>query len=316
MSQSRQHLIGLCLVLLVTMAIAPTITNAETTTNASTTTATSTSTNNTNISNLLTLLKSLMKQVEDLKKQIAGVQSELKDGLHEGTTDEDVKKVQELLATDPTLYPRGLVTGYYGPMTKEAVLRFQARHELRTTGEVDTETKALILEYFKERTNGQIPPGLLRAPGIDKKIKMRMTTENGEWRIKCEDKKGSGFLCKEKLEDDESEDSDEDEDSKHKNASSTKNISTTTVETAINDAEEAIQSLEDAISESSTSTKAIRKAENALADAEDKLAEAEEELADKKLRSAFEKAVKAKMIAEKGLAELQGKEYDEDEDDN
>ncbi|MEK7070253.1 MAG: peptidoglycan-binding protein, partial [Patescibacteria group bacterium] len=304
MSQSRQQLIGLCLVLLVTMAIAPATTNAQTatttaTSTATTTVATSTPTNNTNISNLLTLLKSLMKQVEDLKKQIAGVQSELKDGLQEGMTDEDVKKVQELLATDPTLYPRGLVTGYYGPMTKEAVSRFQARHELKVSGEVDSETKALILEYFKERTNGQIPPGLLRAPGIDKKIKMRMTTENGEWRIKCEDKKGAGFLCKEKLEDDE------DEESEDENASSTKNVSTTTVETAINDAEEAIQNLEDAISESSTSTKAIKKAENALDDAEDKLAEAEEELADKKLRSAFEKAVKAEMIAEKGLAELQ-----------
>ncbi|MBP9771107.1 peptidoglycan-binding protein, partial [Candidatus Gracilibacteria bacterium] len=193
-SNTRQYFVGLCFVILVALMALPSSTNAQTT---STTTPTASE-------NSLALIQSLMKQIEDLKAKLATlrgeVRSELKDGLKEGMTDEDVKKIQELLATDPTLYPRGLVTGYYGPMTKEAVLRFQARHELRTSGEVDAETKALILEYFKERTNGQIPPGLLRAPGIDKKIKLRLQEgENGRYELKCENKKGAGFLCKEKF---------------------------------------------------------------------------------------------------------------------
>ena len=156
-TQTKQYIVGLCFVILAAIMVMPSSASAETT---STTTATVTTT-----STQLALIQSLMKQIEDLKAKLATlrgeVRSELKDGLKEGMTDEDIKKVQELLATDPTIYPKGLVTGYYGPMTKEAILKFQARHELRTTGEVDAETKALILEYFKERTNGHIPPEFL-----------------------------------------------------------------------------------------------------------------------------------------------------------
>lgn len=194
MSQSRQYLIGLCFVLLVALAIAPTTTKAETS-SSTTTNATSTITapppGKTDVSSLLTLLKSLMKQVEDLQKQLAQVRTELKDGLHEGMTDEDVKKVQELLATDPTLYPKGLVTGYYGPMTKEAIMRFQTRHGLEATGEINAETKALMLEYFKEKRNGHVPEGLLRTQGIGDQMKLRIKTRE----IECEQKNGVTF-CK------------------------------------------------------------------------------------------------------------------------
>jgi hypothetical protein len=205
-TQTKQYFVGLCFVMLLALVALPSSSSAHTATDANATThdhSTTTTTTPTASENSLVLIQSLMKQIEDLKAKLATlrgeVRSELKDGLKEGMTDEDIKKIQELLATDPTIYPKGLVTGYYGPMTKEAVLRFQARHELRTTGEVDAETKALILEYFKERNNGQIPRGLLQAPGIDKKIKLRMITENGEVKIKCEDKKGSAFLCKEEF---------------------------------------------------------------------------------------------------------------------
>lgn len=191
MSQSRQYLTGLCFVLLVAMAITPTITNAETATTTATSTITAPPPGKTDVSSLLTLLKSLMKQVEDLQKQLAQVRTELKDGLHEGMTDEDVKKVQELLATDPTLYPKGLVTGYYGPMTKEAIMRFQTRHGLEATGEINAETKALMLEYFKERKNGRVPEGLLRTQGIGDQMKLRIKTRE----IECEQKNGVTF-CK------------------------------------------------------------------------------------------------------------------------
>lgn len=39
-----------------------------------------------------------------------------------------VRLLQQLLATDRTLYPEGIVSGYYGPLTREAVKRFQVRY--------------------------------------------------------------------------------------------------------------------------------------------------------------------------------------------
>ncbi len=41
-----------------------------------------------------------------------------------------VSALQRLLATDRTLYPEGIVSGYYGPLTREAVKRFQLRYSL------------------------------------------------------------------------------------------------------------------------------------------------------------------------------------------
>lgn len=154
-------------------------------------------------------IKVLMAKLEELKKQISIVRGEMKDvikdGLSEGMTDASIRDVQELLATDPTLYPEGKVTGFFGPMTKEAIKRFQARHNLQVTGVVDTETKKLLEEYFKERHDGKIPPGLMRAPGIVKKVEDRLA-------LRCDDKKATGPFCKKVKDDGADEDSEKDDD--------------------------------------------------------------------------------------------------------
>src|SRR3989338_5854452 len=205
----KRLIAGMMFVALATVAVSPAVVRAETTTTTATT----------DVSSLLTLLQSLMKQVEELQKQLSSLRSdvqevraELKDGLREGVSDEDVKRIQELLATDPTIYPKGLVSGYYGPLTKEAVKAFQKRHGLTETGEVDAETKALMLEYFKEN-GGKVAPGLLRAPGIDKKLMERFKRgDDGKYFLDCDDKSGAGIFCKNDDDDDEDEDEDEDKD--------------------------------------------------------------------------------------------------------
>ncbi len=60
-----------------------------------------------------------------------------------GTRGAVVEYLQKLLATDPQLYPEGLVTGYYGPLTESAVKRFQAANNIPQTGTVDAEVRAV-----------------------------------------------------------------------------------------------------------------------------------------------------------------------------
>lgn len=49
-----------------------------------------------------------------------------------GVRGEQVSTLQTKLATDPAIYPNGLVTGYYGRATKAAVGRFQEKYQLGT----------------------------------------------------------------------------------------------------------------------------------------------------------------------------------------
>lgn len=49
-----------------------------------------------------------------------------------GMTSTQVRVLQEYLAKDSAIYPEGLVTGYYGELTKKAVARFQDRFGLAT----------------------------------------------------------------------------------------------------------------------------------------------------------------------------------------
>jgi len=143
----------------------------------------------------LSQIKALMEQYTSLQKQLATVRSEVSNviaqGLTEGSTSDDVKRIQSLLATDPVIYPEGLATGYYGPLTREALKRFQVRHELEVTGKVDDETRTMLQEYLHETSNGQIQPGLLKTPGIVDKVE-------GRFALSCDQKQyigTKGPLC-------------------------------------------------------------------------------------------------------------------------
>jgi len=61
-----------------------------------------------------------------------------------GMRGSDVSALQAFLALDNTIYPQGLVTGYFGSLTKSAVSNFQARNGISTVGRVGPQTMAAI----------------------------------------------------------------------------------------------------------------------------------------------------------------------------
>jgi peptidoglycan hydrolase-like protein with peptidoglycan-binding domain len=61
-----------------------------------------------------------------------------------GMSGNDVSSLQTFLAVDPTIYPQGLVTGYFGSLTKSAVSNFQSRNGIATVGRVGPATLTAI----------------------------------------------------------------------------------------------------------------------------------------------------------------------------
>ncbi len=60
------------------------------------------------------------------------------DNLQFGSSGEDVLRLQAFLSKDKSIYPEGTVTGYFGPMTEDAVQRWQAMHNIVATGTPST----------------------------------------------------------------------------------------------------------------------------------------------------------------------------------
>jgi peptidoglycan hydrolase-like protein with peptidoglycan-binding domain len=61
-----------------------------------------------------------------------------------GSTGADVSSLQTFLAKDATLYPQGLVTGYFGFLTKSAVSNFQSRNGIDAVGIVGPITRPVL----------------------------------------------------------------------------------------------------------------------------------------------------------------------------
>jgi peptidoglycan hydrolase-like protein with peptidoglycan-binding domain len=61
-----------------------------------------------------------------------------------GMSGSDVGSLQTFLAQDRTIYPQGLVTSYFGSLTKSAVSNFQSRNGIDTVGRVGPVTMIAI----------------------------------------------------------------------------------------------------------------------------------------------------------------------------
>ncbi|MEK7612926.1 MAG: peptidoglycan-binding domain-containing protein [Patescibacteria group bacterium] len=130
----------------------------------------------------------------------------LKAFLRMGSNGEDVRILQKILATDPSLYPEGLITGFFGPLTELAVKRLQAKLKIEQAGVVGPQTLARINELLAGITSEDLANSRVKI-----KIEIKNGVEKIEIEIKC-DPSGSGNVCKDSDDDDDDEDEDEDED--------------------------------------------------------------------------------------------------------
>jgi peptidoglycan hydrolase-like protein with peptidoglycan-binding domain len=102
----------------------------------------------------------------------AQAQTSLYRQLEIGSTGSDVSVLQTFLAQQPNIYPQGLVTGYFGPLTKAAVMNFQARNNISAIGRVGPETLSII--------NAQVANGMIGGADVSAPIigNLNATTNN------------------------------------------------------------------------------------------------------------------------------------------
>ena len=110
---------------------------------------------------LLQQIQALNDQIKQLQQQQAQLQQQKQQTsgevatailamVREGSQGENVTALQALLASDPELYPEGLITGFFGKATARAVARFQARHGLEQVGFVGPQTLKRLRELLQK----------------------------------------------------------------------------------------------------------------------------------------------------------------------
>lgn len=112
---------------------------------------------NTNANTNSSSASQLQAQAQVLLNQVAALQAQLGTGgtagtaitgaaydssscpliggsLKRGSSGEDVKRLQQFLARDPSIYPEAIVSGYYGALTEKAVQRWQIKYNIVSSG--------------------------------------------------------------------------------------------------------------------------------------------------------------------------------------
>jgi hypothetical protein len=330
---NKQIIIGVVALAVMLSVGGPVLVSAETGTTATTTVTTSAATD---LASLLAKIQELTKILTELKARMAQVQGEvkvlaegLKDGWREGMSGDDIRKIQEILASDRTIYPSGLQTGYFGPMTKDAIRAFQAKNGLEVTGEINAETKAAFETIMAERMkDGKIPPGFLHAPGLQQKFEDRLRFgclsegfAKGPFCARFVGDKKS--IIEDKHEDKETDDDEDENDDGDSHEDDTDDAAPATqadATEAIADAAAVIKTLEQRIVRkeyaSSTPVKMVETAKSALKESSAQLARAKYALTKRQYQEADTIADMAEDRAEAGIRALGGAVDDDDEVDD
>lgn len=109
-------------------------------------------------------IKNLQSQIDDLKKKRATLLGNIKEEkkeqkkfcrefrkqLRSGMKDDEVEALQEALIAE-SLLSADAMTGFFGPMTRAALIKFQTQNGLPGAGEVGPATRALLMMKLKTR---------------------------------------------------------------------------------------------------------------------------------------------------------------------
>ena len=108
--------------------------------------------------NYLIFTSSWKSMEETIKKLgITGTRLELTDNLKMGDRGYEVKLLQSWLSQDAAIYPQRIVNGYFGPLTKAAVIRLQEKYAsdvlapqglVKGNGIVDSYTRMKLNELY------------------------------------------------------------------------------------------------------------------------------------------------------------------------
>jgi len=118
-----------------------------------------------NVSSEEVLIEKLKAQIEILKAQIAQVQAQLlamaqgtvscssfQANLYLGLKSNVVGCLQEFLKSQGSdIYPQGIISGYFGVLTRTAVIKFQQKYGISPTGYVGVLTRAKINEVLQNK---------------------------------------------------------------------------------------------------------------------------------------------------------------------
>ncbi len=107
-------------------------------------------TSTTSTSTLVGQIQSIQTQINSLRQQQQQYIATLQTTLAQGSAGEQVATLQALLAADPDLYPEGIVSGFYGRLTSDAVKRFQKKNGIEAVGFVGPKTLNKLQEHLKK----------------------------------------------------------------------------------------------------------------------------------------------------------------------
>ncbi|MES2134880.1 MAG: peptidoglycan-binding domain-containing protein [Patescibacteria group bacterium] len=155
------------------------------------------------VDELNTKLQRLLLEVEQVRQELVAAQAAAKPsvtpstaskdtlcvqltralsiGVSDQQTDGEVTKLQRVLAEDRTLYPEGLVTGYFGPATQMAVKRLQSRENIlagnstpASAGVVESSTRMFLASRCG--TSVPVSSGTTARPSLTNNLESALAT--------------------------------------------------------------------------------------------------------------------------------------------
>jgi len=109
------------------------------------------------ITKIMALIVSLQTELSNYHGKVTSALQKISKVLKQGLKDGDVTLLQTWLARDPSIYPEGKITGYFGALTKTAVIKFQEKYAseiltpnglIKGTGMVGASTRAKLNSLF------------------------------------------------------------------------------------------------------------------------------------------------------------------------